>query len=198
MEIVIRKLTPDLAEDYARFFDETAHNEGADKCYCVTWRTDDTYACDENGDWNHWFPTPEERRERAVQFIKAGSLRGYLAYCDDQERIVGWCNANANCAGCLDYLRSFWPMEAPRADIKIMSIFCFVVAPDMQMKGVATKLTERVCADAANESFEFVEAYVDVHDTAMCFRGPLGLYEKCGFTRCGERDGKIVLRKILK
>ncbi len=39
MNIEIRKLTSDLAEDYVRFFDMTPHSEKANddecKCYCV-------------------------------------------------------------------------------------------------------------------------------------------------------------------
>ena len=91
MNIEIRKLTPELAEEYAHFFDVTPHDDHTIKdelpCYCVTWRTDDTYACDKNGNWNHWFYTRAERREQAIRFIKAGSLQGYLAYNGDE--IVG-------------------------------------------------------------------------------------------------------------
>lgn len=60
MNIEIRRLTPDLAEDYARFFDVTPHNVNTNsgKCYCVTWRSDDSYV----GNGDHWFPTCEERR----------------------------------------------------------------------------------------------------------------------------------------
>lgn len=37
MNIEIRKLTPDLAEDYIHFFDTTPHDDNVDahKCYCV-------------------------------------------------------------------------------------------------------------------------------------------------------------------
>ena len=66
MNIEIRKLTSDLAEDYAHFFDATSHDDHTAKaelpCYCVTWRNDDTYD-DEN---THWYPMREERRERAA------------------------------------------------------------------------------------------------------------------------------------
>jgi len=199
MDIEIRKLTPELAEDYARFFDVTPHDDHTDKeelpCYCVTWRADDTYACDGNGNWNHWFKTREERRERAVAFIKSGSLRGYLAY--DGDKIVGFMNANADCKGCVDYLRNFWPIEAYRADIKVKSIFCFVVAPEMQRKGIATLLVERLCRDAADEGFDFVEAYAN-KNIASDARGPLAMYEKCGFVKCAEKDGYTVVRKTLR
>ena len=198
MNIEIRKLTPDLAEAYAHFFDVTPHDDHTVKdelpCYCVTWRSDDSYV----GNGDHWFPTREERRERAIQFVQGGSLQGYLAYRGDE--IVGWCNANANCQGGVNYLRSFWPIEEYRSDIKVKSIFCFVIAPEAQRMGVATRLAERVCQDAAADGFDFVEAYADreFKDTCQAFRGPLAMYEKCGFSQCAERDGKVVVRKALK
>ena len=54
MNIEIRKLIPDLAEEYVHFFDVTPHDDNIDehKCYCVTWRSDDSYTS--HGD--HWFP----------------------------------------------------------------------------------------------------------------------------------------------
>ena len=196
MELEIKKLTPDLADDYVHFFDVTPHdfNVEENKCYCVTWRSDDSYV----GDGDHWYPTREERRERARQFVKTGSLQGYLAYRG--EEIVGWCNANANCQGCVNYLREFWPIGETGTDVKVKSIFCFVIAPEMQRKGIATQLVERICEDACTEGFDFVEAYVDKEFIAENhdFRGPLAMYEKCGFNRCAERDSRVVMRKALK
>ncbi|MCL2396898.1 MAG: GNAT family N-acetyltransferase [Defluviitaleaceae bacterium] len=195
MNIEIRKLTPDLAEEYAHFFDETPHDVNIDerKCYCVTWRSDAAYA--DNSD--HWFPSREERRKRAIQFIKSGSLQGYLAYHNN--KIVGWCNANADCQGCVDYLREYWPIEEYRTDIKVKSIFCFVIAPDMQRKGIATQLVEHICKDAANDGFDFVEAYPSIKptDATHHYVGFLEMYEKCGFTIQAEKGGKVVMRKEL-
>jgi hypothetical protein len=41
MNIEIKKLSPELTEDYVRFFDVTPHSEKPDadecKCYCVWW-----------------------------------------------------------------------------------------------------------------------------------------------------------------
>ena len=80
MNIEIRKLTPDLAEDYVHFFDITPHDDNTAKdelpCYCITWRSDDSYVSDNR----HWFPTREERRERAIHFVKTECLQGYLAF----------------------------------------------------------------------------------------------------------------------
>lgn len=196
MEIKIRRLTPELAEDYAHFFDVTPHNIHTDggKCYCVTWRGDDSYT----GNGDHWFPTCEERRERAIQFVRSGSLQGYLAYAEG--KIVGWCNANGNCRFCIEYLRSYWPIEEYSEDVKIKSVFCFVIAPEMQRTGVATQLLERVCKDAADEGFDFVEAYINENfmDTVDDFRGAPAMYEKCGFCKYAQQDDRIVVRKKLK
>lgn len=198
MNIEVRKLIPDLAEEYARFFDVTPHDVRADKdraelpCYCVTWRSDKSYV----GNGDHWYSAREERRERAIQFVKDGSLQGYLAYRGDE--IAGWCNANADCQGCVDYLRSFHPIEKYDADVRVKSIFCFVIAPEMQRTGVATKLMERVCRDAAADGFDFVEAYPATKYLPYDCRGPLRMYEKYGFIASGEWDGKVVVRKALK
>lgn len=197
MDFEIKKLTPDLAEAYARFFDTTPHDDRTDKaalpCYCVTWRGDDSY----RGDGDHWYATHEERRKRAISFIKAGSLQGYLAYRGDE--IVGWCNANASCQLCLSYLRSFWPIDAFRPDIHVKSVFCFMIAPEVQRMGVATKLLERVCQDAAREGCQFVEAYAyrDFAAEPFDFRGPMAMYQKCGFSVHAVREGKVVMRKAM-
>jgi len=196
MEITIKKLTADLAEEYARFFDTTPHWDTQPKdelpCYCITWRSDDTYA----GNGDHWYPAREERRERAIRFIKDGSLQGYLAYCCG--KIVGWCNATAVCQGGVNHLRSYWPIEEYRADIKVKSVFCFMVAPEAQRAGVATELLKYACKDAAGDGFDFIEAYVNTEYVSPDCRGPLPMYEKCGFFRCAERDGRVVVRKALK
>lgn len=194
MGIEIRRLTPEMAEDYVRFFDETPHNvnTGGGKCYCVTWRSDDSYT----GSGDHWFPTPEERRARALGFVGSGSLQGYLAY--DGGRAVGWCNANGSCKLCLQYLASFWPIAREPDGIRVKSVFCFVIAPDWQRRGIATRLLQRVCQDAAREGYDFVEAYVDTNTESEDFRGYLKMYEKCGFRLFAQREGRAVVRRALK
>lgn len=195
MDIEIRKLTPDLAEDYVRFFDTTSHDVNIDdrKCYCVTWRNDDSYAGND-----HWYPTREERRSHAFDFVRTGNIQGYLAYHNG--KIVGWCNANADCHVGVDYLRSVWPIMKNDTNVKVKSIFCFMIAPEVQRMGVATKLLERVCQDAAADGFDYVEAYtiMDSGDAAHNHRGPVGMYEKCGFTKNAVRGDKVVMRKSLK
>jgi GNAT superfamily N-acetyltransferase len=196
--IVVKPLTPDLAEAYAQFFDVTPHDDGSNKdelpCYCVTWRSDAAYA--ENP--NHWFPTREERRARAIEYVKSGHLRGYLAYLDGE--IVGWCNANADCQACLGFLRTVWPMGEHDPAVKIKPVFCFMIAPKAQKMGVATKLLTRICEDAVREGFDFVQAqaYAEGKAPPYDFTGPVALYERLGFVKAAEKDGFVVMRKGLR
>jgi len=127
-----------------------------------------------------------------------------LAYCDG--KVVGWCNANTKleCLNCISWLRFMTSVKTteitPDIDMKVKSIFCFTVAPDMRKIGVATQLLERVCKDAADDGFDYIEAYPNIkfvnvfHD----FMGPVDLYKKCGFISHEETEHKIVMRKKLK
>ena len=69
----------------------------------------------------------------------------------------------------------------------------------MQRMGIATQFVKRVCKDAADEGFHFVEAYVnkDFIETDHDFKGPLAMYLKCGFDIYAERESKVTVRKAL-
>ena len=149
MDIKIRKLVPELAEDYVHFFDTTPHDDNVDehKCYCVCWCNDDYVGKD--------FSKVEERRKYAFQYVKNNNIQGYLAYSGD--KIVGWCNANTklDCLKCASWLRfmDYVPLEESGTDIKVKSIFCFVIAPEMKRKGIATQLLKQVCEEALQDGF---------------------------------------------
>lgn len=190
MEIEIRKLTPELADDYVRFFDKTPHDNEVDeeKCYCVGW-------C---GSGPQDFSCKEKRRSYAREIVENGLQQGYLAYCENEA--VGWCNTNTKSA-CLQspawtYFMSDVPTDGKEAEVK--SIFCFVIAPHMKRRGIATKLLERICADAA-EGLSFVEVYPNkqVEKDYLEFMGPARMYEKNGFTVTAEIKDRYVMRKSL-
>jgi GNAT superfamily N-acetyltransferase len=198
MNIEIRKLTPDLAEEYACFFDTTYHWGGYDtRCYCITWCGDNVY----NNGGRHWFDSPDERRIQAVSRVRNGDIQGYLAYLDN--KIVGWCSANikSDCQAGINYLRTDGdvPLEECREGEKVKYIFCYAIAPEVQRKGVATQLLKYVCRDAANENFDYVETYInkEIIDTSRAYNGWLAMYEKCGFSIHAERNNKVVMRKLL-
>ncbi len=98
MNVEIRKLTPELAEEYVNFFDTTPHDDKNPDhtCYCVNW-----CSVDQRARVGH--PSSNGRREMAIEYVKSGKLQGYLAYMDN--RIVGWCNANTKteCLKCFGW-----------------------------------------------------------------------------------------------
>jgi ribosomal protein S18 acetylase RimI-like enzyme len=198
MNIEIKRLTPDLVEDYVTFFDTTPHNEKYKmKCYCVYW-------CNEESE-DEVFYSKRVRREYAIQCVKGSHIQGYLAYCDD--KVVGWCNANTK-SDCLKSKgwresngprKGFIPTEESTPEIKVKSVFCFAVAPKMRRQGIASQLLARVCQDAAEDGFDFLEAYPD-KDTAKSedFPGYTDMFKKLGFSLYHETNRKLVMRKPLK
>ena len=75
----------------------------------------------------------------------------------------------------------------------------FALAPEMRRKGIATMLLKRVCEDAKEDGYDYIEAYpnkvfVNTEDDYM---GPVKLYEKLGFMKCYEVDQRVVMRKKL-
>ena len=194
MNLIIKPLTPDLAGDYVRFFDKTPHNDKWNtKCYCVCWCGNEPVGID--------CSTEEKRRTVALQFVKGGNLQGYLAYFNND--VVGWCNANtkADCTtgGFWQHLMVSVPINESE-DRKVKSVFCFTIAPEMQRKGVAAQLLERVCIDAAKEGFDFVEAYPNRIVTAESenHRGFTEMYKKHGFTVSAESENMYIMRKALR
>jgi len=198
MNIIIKKLTLELAKDYIQFFDKTPHSELPEndecKCYCIWWCNDDSEGKD--------YFTLEKRINYAIKYINGNNIQGYLAYFNDE--VVGWCNSNTkmDCLKCYCWRRfmSSVPIEESTSNIKIKSIFCFAITPKMKRQGIAKKLLERVCEDAKNEGFDFVEAYPNKNfiNEAKDFMGPIELFTKSGFEIKYEIEEKYIMRKKLK
>lgn len=193
MNTEIKRLTPELADDYVRFFDVTPHDEYVDehKCYCVCWCADDYEGKD--------FSTAAKRRAAAHRYVQSGIIQGYLAYLDGKP--VGWCNANtkADCLKCCSW-RMFMKDVPTNTSEKIKSIFCFVIAPQMQRQGIATKLLEQVIHDARDDGFDAIEAYPNQQfvSVASDFMGPASMYEKYGFEVIGYTAQKAIMQKKLR
>jgi len=196
MNIEIRRLVPELAEDYIRYFDTTPHADEVEdhKCYCVWWCTDDSEGRD--------YSSVEKRREIAARYVRGNIIQGYLAYSDGE--VVGWCNANtkSDCQKCYCWRRFMGaiPTGQSTPDIKVKSVFCFAIAPQMRRQGIARQLLDSVCRDAAQDGFDLVEAYPNKAfvDAAEDFMGPVGLYLESGFVVSHETDEKFVMIKPLK
>ena len=99
MDYEIRRLTPELAEDYFDFFDNRAFSDGSPfyPCYCNAFNmSKDRIEAEFNRKAEEYGGGKESwkraLRESAERMVAAGEIQGYLAY--DQGKAIGWCNAN--------------------------------------------------------------------------------------------------------
>ncbi len=211
MEVVIKALTPDLEEDYFDFFDNRAFSDGSPfyPCYCSAFNMSseqikiDFFEKAElyGGGQENW---KKALRECAVRMVKSGLIKGYLAFINGEA--IGWCNANDR----TNYYRvgEFNLDNVPENENninclkkgEIKSIVCFEIAPEYRGMGIASKLLDRVCLDAKNDGYEFIEAYPTVREqhNNLAFTGPVHIYEKAGFTHFMVKETTIIMRKKLR
>ena len=183
----IKKLTIDLLDDWLAYFDNVAFADNDEwvGCYCMCYHWNETLASQQQ--WDCSKTGAAYNRERAIEFIKQGHMQGYLAYRDGT--VVGWCNANDKQAYHSVH------MDFSSKD-KVKSIVCFCISPNFRGKGIASKLLDRVCADAAEDGYEYIEAYPFVKDE-YTYHGTKSMYEKNGFIDCGNIKRCTVVRKCL-
>lgn len=210
-EYIIKKLTPDLLEDYFDFFDNRAFSDGSPfyPCYCNAFNMsqkriqDELYkqAAEYGGGIEGW---KMALRESAMRMVTFGEIQGYLIY--DNGISIGWCNANDR----LNYYRvgEFDLSDVPQDEIcdycqnkgEIKSVVCFEISPEYRGKGIATLLLNRICNDAELDGYTYVEAYPMISEgvQGLAFTGPKRLYEKAGFCVVEKRGNFLIMRKKLK
>lgn len=210
MDYEIRRLTPELAEDYFDFFDNRAFSDGSPfyPCYCNAFNmSKDRIEAEFNRKAEEYGGGKESwkraLRESAERMVAAGEIQGYLAY--DQGKAIGWCNANER----MSYYRTgeFDLGNVPEDEAymhcsgpgEVKAIVCFEIAPGYRGRGIASMLLQRVCDDAKAEGYQYVEAY-PVQDggyLGMAFTGPVHMYEKAGFVTCASICTTYIMRKKL-
>lgn len=210
-EYIIKRLTPDLQEDYFDFFDNRAFSDGSPfyPCYCNAFNMsqkaiqDEIYkqAAEYGGGKDNW---KKVLRELAMRMVALGEIQGYLVY--DKGIAIGWCNANDR----LNYYRvgEFDLSKVPQDEIcdycrkkgEIKLVVCFEISPAYRRKGIAALLLNRICKDAELDGYIYVEAYPMISESVqgLAFTGPKRLYEKTGFDIVAQRENLLVMRKKLK
>lgn len=187
-EVVIERVTEDRLEDWLRFFD---HDGFVGKpewagCYCLEPHTAEPGA--EPEDVPHW----SQNRAAMIERLRNGGAYGYLAYADG--RPAGWVNASLRS----DY--TLYPVnEAAPPGAEVIGVSCFVIGPAFRNHGVASRLLDRVLADAPSRGARFVEAYPFKDGVAQSeadhFRGPRAMYDARGFEPAEERERYVVVRR---
>lgn len=189
----IKKLSPDLLDDWLHFFDDGAFtdNDEWSGCYCMCYHW--TKALNKKKEWNCSRENGPYNRRCAADFIKKGKMQGYLAYFG--QSVVGWCNANDKSA--YDSVNFNFTGIPGDTEKKVKSVVCFCILPAARGQGVASALLERVCTDAAAEGYDSVEAYPFHHDDNNAYHGPQSMYEKAGFEKLGSAYDCSIFRKTL-
>lgn len=191
-KITIRALCPELCEDWLHFFEKIAfedHEEWA-FCYCLEGHLDP--------ETQEKWTDPGERREKAIELIRAGEMQGYLAYSENT--VVGWCNANdrENYQYLREMFRKVGYQTKEAADVRVKSIYCFLIAPQYRGKGVAQRLLDQVCVNAAQDGYASVEAYPFADkDLGYQYYGTAKMYERNGFIEVADLKYVKVMQKNL-
>jgi len=186
---VVRALTPDLVDDYLRFFDQDAFadNPAWASCYCMFYLFGGT--ADE---WEH--QGAAENREGMSELIRAGRMSGYLAYADGKP--VGWCNAAVRTR--LPGFNRDGELAADEPE-RTGAVVCFVIAPPYRRHGLARRLLDAACEGFQQAGLPYVEGYPTraPRSDAAAYHGPVELYRAAGFSPVREAGDVTVMRKRL-
>jgi ribosomal protein S18 acetylase RimI-like enzyme len=193
MEFTIKELSFNLTNDYLDFFDNLAFSDDNPNgpCYCTSpfmdKITEEKMVSEFGNDIKGTI------RRYAVEMLKEGKIRGYLAF--EGDIAIGWCNA----ADMESYLAFIPDIARQNKCGKTFSVVCFSIAPEYRGKGIATSFLNRVCSDAKSRGYSAVEGYVKLNNglTNYDYNGPTGLYEKAGFSKVARQDKQIIMRKLL-
>ncbi|MBO4907872.1 MAG: GNAT family N-acetyltransferase [Lachnospiraceae bacterium] len=193
-DIVIKKLTHELNDDYLDFFDNRAFSDGNPNgpCYCTSPNQDEDTIKQMVSEFKT-YGVKETIKKYAVDMLDKDKISGYLAY--DGDISIGWCNA-----ADIDSYEGFVPEFARENKCgKTVSIVCFEIAPGYRGMGIASAFIDRICSDAKADGYVAVEGYAkktEVHND-YDFTGPVRLYENAGFSEIAEQAGVVIMRKIL-
>jgi ribosomal protein S18 acetylase RimI-like enzyme len=194
-DIMIKKFSPELIDDYLFFFDNIGFSDHEDWswCYCTGFHFDDKDIERIHNEKKLNGTEKTGMRDEAISLINDKTINGYFAYQND--KVVGWCNINKKDK----YKRIMHRKELCENmdNDNIKSIVCFLIAPHMRGKGVATKILAKICEDSKNDGTKYIESYPSKNGN-NCFEefpGPIKLYEKNGFTKYKELENEIIMRK---
>jgi len=196
MKVEVRELTPELLDDYLRFFDKDAFTDFPywAGCYCGFYDTPG----------EKWDPTakagPVHRAARAER-ISSGKAHGLLAIAD--RKVVGWCNAQPRTAYV--NMRSYAVAIDDPAE-PAGSVMCFLVTPGYRGKGVGTALLNAACDKFRRDKLHVAEGYPTTNPVKRTwetpwaeanYKGSLSMYLKAGFKIHRQMERFAIVRKHL-
>jgi len=195
-KVEVRDLTPELLDDYLRFFDKDAFTDfpAWSGCYCGFYDTP-------GDDWDASANAGPAHRAARAERIRSGKAHGLLAIADG--RVVGWCNAQPR-SGFLNMRRYASVIDDPAEPVG--SIMCFLVAPGHRGKGVGTALLNAACDKFRRDQLRVAEGYPTTNPVKRTwetpwaeenYKGSLNMYLKTGFKIHRQLERFAIVRKQL-
>ena len=179
-DIIIRRLSPELLDDYLAFFDGPAfadNPEWAD-CYCFFPYFEDQDAFEER--------PAAANREAIIEAINTARADGYLAYAGG--RVIGWISAGP---------RQRYPelADLPGDSARTGATPCFTIDPGWRRQGVARRLLAAAIEGLQKDGMARLEAgpHTAPENDAQRYRGTIEFYESAGYEKVTELPGGITL-----
>lgn len=184
MDYIIKALTPELADTFAEYLTnlDFGHAPHWATCYCRFYYSD----CSQN----EWMERPGEKNlKEAIQKIKEGSMRGYLAF--EGTKCIGWCSAN----NVSSFVRLENDIGHLVKDKKVGCVICFVIHPEYRGRGIARLLLQQTVEDFKTQGFDAVLALpFELKETPQKqYRGTLNMYKEQGFREIEKHDSISVM-----
>jgi GNAT superfamily N-acetyltransferase len=204
-KISVRRLNPELADDYFRFFDDIYDNDPFLKftenpwwggCYCTFY--------DDPREEDVINASPDKRSENKAarrNNIQKGKASGLLAYVDG--KAAGWCNVALRGSYVNPrYLKQM--INDPQE--KVGSVTCFVVSSRYRKTGVATQLLGSACDLIHDWGLPVAEGYArdpefkgsnpyNIPLENLSFHGSLNMFLRAGFQIHRKIERYLVVRK---
>ena len=194
--VTVRRLSPELLDDFLGFFDKEAFSDFPDwsGCYCGFYET-------LGNSWDAGPETASTHRAEKSERIRSGNATGLLAYVDG--KVVGWCNAQRR-SDFANMRRYSVVIDNPT--LSVGSIMCFLVAPGYRGRGACTALLSSACEMFRSEGLSIAEGYPTTNPSKKAwetpwaeenYKGPLSVYLKNGFSVYRQLERFAIVRRQL-
>jgi GNAT superfamily N-acetyltransferase len=184
MSYIVKPLSAETAESFVEYLGglDFGHAPHWATCFCRFYHLD----CSREEWMNR---SGEVNKKEAIEEIKAGNMKGYLAF--DGEKCIGWCNANS----AEKYLRLKDDIKPVIKDKKAGCVICFVIHQDYRRQGVARLLLKQAVEDFKAQGYDGVLALPidDKEVPEKLYRGTINMYKEQGFEEIQRIDNLSVM-----
>lgn len=172
-------VTPERWPDLARLF---VRRGGPKHCWCMAWR--DLPAGERRA--------PAAKRAALAERVGRGVPVGILAYADGEP--VAWCSVAPR-----ETYRELGGADYP-AGTSVWAVVCFFANRELRGRGIAARLLDAACAEAAAAGADVIEGYpVDPDSPSYRFMGLRSTFLAAGFEEVGRAGRRRhVMRRRLR